>query len=210
MRTSPSPDPAGGTNVKDAALVEERRGRIERAAIEVFLRKGYAATTTREVGLKAGLTQGTLYNYIRTKDDILFLVCDRAIARYHEAVATAMAGSDVPRDRLVRAVRAVVRAQYEHRDSIALVLREAHLLDSRSRTALRRRVDTFLEEIVGIVAAGLPPQQRRASVRMLAETITYLPTLFAMRRWRLRGEGPPEDLIDAVVDIVLAALKIEQ
>ena len=111
----------------------------------------------------------------------------------------------------MRAVRAVVRAQFDHRHNILIVLRDAHLLDERSRRAVRERVDVFLDEIVDIVAAGLPAgSSRRASARLLAEAVTYLPTLFAMRPWRMREEGPSEKVIDGLVDILLAALKIDQ
>jgi hypothetical protein len=47
-------------------------------------------------------------------------------------------------------------------------------------------------------------------VRLLAEIVTHLPTMFAMRAWRLRPEGPPEQVIESLVGIILAALKVEQ
>ncbi len=211
MQAVPKPRRRIAANVKDLTLVGERRDQIVDAAIEVFLEKGFAATTMRDVGIKAGLSQGTLYNYVRTKEDTLYLVCDRAVAHYHEQIARAIEGADDPRERLVRAVRAVVRAQFDHRHNILIVLREAHLLDERSRRAVRQRVDVFLDEIVDIVAAGMPARSsRRASARLLAEAVTYLPTLFAMRPWRMREEGPSEKVIDGLVDILLAALKIDQ
>jgi hypothetical protein len=40
--------------------------------------------------------------------------------------------------------------------------------------------------------------------------VTYLPTLFAMRPWRLRAVGPPAKVIDELVDVILAGLKIDQ
>lgn len=207
----PRPARRVAANVKDTTLVEERRERIVRAALAVFGEKGYSAATTRDVGIRAGLTQGTLYNYVRSKEDILYLVCDRAVAHYHAAIAAAVERVADPRERLVRAVRAVVKVQYEHRHNIALVLREARLLDTRSREAIRRRVDTFLDEIVEIVAAGTRGRgRRRASARLLAEMVTYLPTLFAMRPWRLAAIGPPEKVIDELVDVILAGLKIDQ
>lgn len=196
-------------SIKDAGLVAERRKLIAEAAIRTFARKGFAAATTRDIGLQAKLSQGTLYNYVRSKTDILFLVCDSALSDYHDAVAAAIAGITDPRQRLLRAIRAVVRAQYDHRTSIALVLREAHLLDAASRRKLERRIDVFLDEITAIVAAGTDRRKHRASARLLAETVTYLPTIFAMRAWRLREEGPPDKVIDDVVEIIAGSLKLD-
>ena len=39
------------TLVKDSSLVEERRRRLVEAAVGLFVRKGYHATTTREIAL---------------------------------------------------------------------------------------------------------------------------------------------------------------
>jgi AcrR family transcriptional regulator len=198
-------------NIKDSALVEARRDRLVDAAIEVFLEKGFHAATTRDVTLRANVAQGTLYNYVRTKEDILYLVCDRAVTHYHQAVVAAIAGIDDPRERLVRAVRASVRSQYEHRANIALVMRSTPALDPASRRAVRARADAFFDEMLAIVDAGLPAaRKRRGSVRMLAELVTYLPTIFAMRPWRVEPEGSAERAIEAVVETIFAALGVEE
>src|SRR5690606_23878316 len=38
--------------------------------------KGFHRATTREIAKEAGFSIGTLYEYIRTKEDVLYLVCD--------------------------------------------------------------------------------------------------------------------------------------
>ena len=45
-------------------------------AVKLFKEKGFHRTTTREIAKEAGFSIGTLYEYIRTKEDVLFLVCD--------------------------------------------------------------------------------------------------------------------------------------
>ena len=64
------------SSVKDRQLVEKRRQQILKAAITLFKQKGFHRTTTREIAKQSGFSIGTLYEYIRTKEDILFLVCD--------------------------------------------------------------------------------------------------------------------------------------
>jgi AcrR family transcriptional regulator len=72
-------------NIKDRELVRDRRRQLVEAALAVFLRKGYHDTTVREIGREAGLTQGTIYNYVRSKGDILYLVCDEVVRAYQDA-----------------------------------------------------------------------------------------------------------------------------
>src|SRR5690606_14022802 len=64
------------TSVKDEQLIVTRRKQIVSAAIELFRVKGFHPTTTREIAKAAGFSIGTLYEYIRSKDDVLYLVCD--------------------------------------------------------------------------------------------------------------------------------------
>jgi len=65
-----------------------------------FRRKAFHATTVRDIGRAAGLTQGTIYNYVRSKEDILFLVCDRVVAEYISLWKKAAAATGDPALRL--------------------------------------------------------------------------------------------------------------
>ncbi|MHA6258965.1 TetR/AcrR family transcriptional regulator [Sporosarcina sp. CAU 1771] len=64
------------SSVKDESLIEKRRAQMVRGSVKLFKEKGFHRTTTREIAKEAGFSIGTLYEYIRTKEDILFLVCD--------------------------------------------------------------------------------------------------------------------------------------
>ncbi|WP_431029051.1 TetR/AcrR family transcriptional regulator [Lysinibacillus sp. LZ02] len=64
------------TSVKDESLIEIRRKQIIRAGVNLFREKGFHRATTREIAKAAGFSIGTLYEYIRTKEDVLYLVCD--------------------------------------------------------------------------------------------------------------------------------------
>jgi AcrR family transcriptional regulator len=55
---------------KRARHKEETREKILAAALELFRKKGIAATTTREISRKAGIAEGTLFNYFETKEDL--------------------------------------------------------------------------------------------------------------------------------------------
>jgi AcrR family transcriptional regulator len=53
---------------------QAKRDRIRRAATELFLERGYEATTTREIAERARVATGTLFLYARDKPDLLCLV----------------------------------------------------------------------------------------------------------------------------------------
>lgn len=71
------------SSVKDESLIEKRREQMIRGAVMLFKEKGFHRTTTREIAKAAGFSIGTLYEYIRTKEDVLYLVCDSIYDEVH-------------------------------------------------------------------------------------------------------------------------------
>lgn len=63
-------------------VLEEKRVRIEDAAKELFIKRGFHATSMRDIANGAGTSLGNLYNYYKTKEDIL----ESIIARYQKVI----------------------------------------------------------------------------------------------------------------------------
>src|ERR1051326_5168978 len=55
---------------KRARNKERNKERILAAALQLFREKGLEGTTTKEVSRKAGIAEGTLFNYFKTKEDL--------------------------------------------------------------------------------------------------------------------------------------------
>lgn len=51
--------------------VSEKEKKILEAAITVFSEKGFSAATTNEIARNAGIAEGTIFRYFKTKKDIL-------------------------------------------------------------------------------------------------------------------------------------------
>src|SRR5271168_610711 len=49
---------------------ENTRRAILRAALQLFAEKGFYRTTTKAISKKAGIAEGTLFNYFETKEDL--------------------------------------------------------------------------------------------------------------------------------------------
>ena len=62
--------------------LEKRRGRIEEAARELFIKRGFHATSMRDIAEGAQTSLGNLYNYYPTKEDIL----ESIIGRYQKVI----------------------------------------------------------------------------------------------------------------------------
>lgn len=54
---------------------------ILQAAIEIFSEKGYSAAATSEIAQKAGVAEGTIFRYYKTKKDLLLSIIGPAMSR---------------------------------------------------------------------------------------------------------------------------------
>ncbi|MFK4446038.1 AcrR family transcriptional regulator [Caballeronia udeis] len=187
------------TNTRDEALVQERRDVLIRAAIKVFIEKGFHEATVRDIGRAADMTQGTIYNYVKSKDDILYLVCDRIVTEYQLKVKQALEETAGTQTQVFAALRTVARIMYEHQDEIVLIYQNSHLLDKRSRNIILARVEEFIAMFESILAkASEQTKIDFGNLNIAANIVTFLPTMIALRRWSLRDRTNPEEVIEAL------------
>jgi len=59
---------------------EKTKGAILKAALDLFSRKGFDRTATKEISRRAGIAEGTLFNYFRTKEDLALYFFERELA----------------------------------------------------------------------------------------------------------------------------------
>ncbi|MBZ0217025.1 MAG: TetR/AcrR family transcriptional regulator, partial [Fimbriimonadaceae bacterium] len=50
---------------------EDRPNELMDAALELFMKKGFAATRVADIAARAGLSKGAIYLYFDSKEDIL-------------------------------------------------------------------------------------------------------------------------------------------
>lgn len=198
------------TATKNPERVRERREALVNAAIAVFIEKGFHDATVRDIGRAANMTQGTIYNYVSSKDDILYLVCDRIVAEYNDQTRKALDTSHDPVGRVRSAVRAISQVMYRHRREILLIYQDSHLLDARSRRVILARVEEFIGMFERIIAdAARELKVALPYPHLSANMLTFLPVMIALRGWSLRNDLPPETIVDQISAFIVRGLGFE-
>jgi TetR/AcrR family fatty acid metabolism transcriptional regulator len=93
IRTGPKRS-TNGTSVVD------KREAILRAATKVFARNGYFNSKVADIAGEAGIADGTVYLYFKSKDEILHSIFDRAMEEFISEGRTEIAKIDDPSERL--------------------------------------------------------------------------------------------------------------
>ncbi|MBP8128531.1 MAG: TetR/AcrR family transcriptional regulator [Candidatus Hydrogenedentes bacterium] len=175
--------------VKNNELVEKKRRELVNAAVGLFTRKGFHRTTTRELAEAAGWSVGLLYEYVKSKEDVLYLVCEAIHRDMEHALRERIGGAATGRASLEAAIAEYMRVCDRMQDAILLIYRETGALDAVSRRFVLRneeRITRIFEEILraGREDGTLRLRDGRA-LRLMAHNVVVLGHMWAFRRWFL-------------------------
>ena len=73
--------PAKQTGSAKAVIVDKREA-ILRAAIKTFAKKGYFNAKVADIAGEAGIADGTVYLYFKSKEEVLHSIFDRAMEEF--------------------------------------------------------------------------------------------------------------------------------
>ena len=195
------------TTIRDKALVKKRREQIIRAAIKKFSEKGFHKTTLRELAEEAGIGAGTIYEYIRAKEEIFFLIHDFAADLVEDALDKSIQNIKDPIEKLRRLVRAEFNIMAEWADAILLLYQESHILSPKylQKLLLREREHLSKYEIVieECISSGLC---RKCNARVYANLIKIMIDMWVIKRWDLRGKVDRLEAERAILDLLFQGM----
>jgi len=171
-----------------------REDEILAAAARIFREKGYHGTSVRDIAESVGLLKGSLYHYIRSKEELLARLFDGALegtVRELETIARSEASAS---DRLRDMVEAYVRAVTTNLDAVGLYLREWRSLPAPELSRLRAKRHALRALFEDVVAEGVRKREFAAGDEKIA-TLAILGMCNWIFEWyRPRGRVRPEEL----------------
>jgi AcrR family transcriptional regulator len=124
--------------------IEERYDEILTAASEVIARRGFEAASIREIARAAGLSLAGLYHYVGGKDELLFLVLDRALDQLLASLEAALAGAGTPEARLRALVRTHLQFARDRAPALKVINRDYELLAEPRRSEIVAKRQRYL------------------------------------------------------------------
>lgn len=176
------------------------RERLERAALELFLARGFTETTVPEIAEAAGLTTRTFFRYFADKREVLFGGQSEFAERMTAFVTEAPAGQ-TPLDVVGYCLRSVAESAFEGRAERVRMRRRVIDADDGLRERDLRKLDTLAQAVTrGLMARG--EEELTAAVAAdLGVTVFRL----ALARW-LEDEHADERRLTEIIADVLAAV----
>ena len=138
---------------------ESARRHILSGAAELFMERGFHATSVRQIGDYLDISQSSLYYHAKNKPQILIDLNDQFMNDLVEAMEAIAALDTDPLEKLRLVILELLSVVAEHKAVVTVVLHERRSLPSgaaRKIQAQRDRVDMIID---GIVAEGIADGQ---------------------------------------------------
>lgn len=197
------------TRIKNPELIDRRRKQIIDGAIQVFTAKGFHSATVREIADAAGLTMGSLYNYIRSKEDIIYIVYDYITGILRDEVKDAITDLADPGERLKAALSQNLRTVHQYQDVVMFIYKASTFLDKESLHDVLTRETEYIElfeDLLRDYFRGRAVDENR--LRLAADLLTYIPVIVTFRRWSLRRRFESMDTVmKGIHDFVLHGIE---
>lgn len=189
----------------------ERAEQILDVATALFHTNGFNATSMDEIAQSVGILKGSLYHYIDSKDDLLYVVCSRVGRAADKMSDDAVARLDLsPLDRLLHYLGSQVRYNALHAVEIAVYHHEWRRLSGEYLDEMKRLRRANTMKVTGLLVEATelgelaPALNVDLTVRHVLGIATYTYSWY-------QPDGPitTDELVDYAVRFVRRALSAE-
>ncbi len=197
------------TQIKNQELVKERRRQIVDAAVKLFIKHGYHKTTTRILAKETGMSIGSLYEYVSTKDDVLYLVCIAIHTEVEQGLKEALDRSTGGRQALREIIREFFLVCDRMSDHVLLMYQVTHFLPEKWQKKVLeaeiRIANLFIDAMQKLKAEGKLVLDDDA-IHLTGHNISVLGHTWAFRRWYYSKHFTIDQYIEKQTEFIMGFL----
>lgn len=191
--------------------MQNRRSQIRKAAIKLFNRYGFKATSMEKIAREVGIKKGSLYAHISSKNELLYDVFGDAIEDVNSSLKE-IVKSKIPADeKLRRAIDNHIKKELKHLDEYRLYLQERKFLPPRFEREYRRKRKINQDYIEKIVCEGKKTQIFRSDIDTKAITFHLFGMLNWVTQWyRRSGALSPDEISKSICELVFSGINLDR
>jgi AcrR family transcriptional regulator len=129
--------------------------RILEVAMKVFRERGYHAASMQEIADAVGMQKGSLYYYISGKQELLFMILERAIDTITARIDSIYRSVLPPREKLWQAILSHVDVVSQRLDMLTILLRERHALTESQQAIIDEKSVNYERLFQKILGEGI-------------------------------------------------------
>jgi len=198
------------TKVKDSDLVDLKRKKIIKASLKLFSKKGFHKTSTREITTAAGISTGSLYSYIRSKEGILFLVCESIYAEIELNLRRAIHKNTLGIEELIELIREFFLICHRYSDHILIIYQEIKSLSPLLAKQVfdnEIRIANLFTNVIENIVKTENINIDEPSIELTSHNIIVLGHMWAFRKWFLALHYNIEEYLDIQTAFIMRPFK---
>lgn len=195
------------TNIKKPALVAKRREQILQAALDLFRKNGYHATSMRKICNASRVNRASIYDYFKSKADILIYIYNQMMYEEGNFYRTFSDVTIATWDDIEPFIRSTIHFSWtQHKHPIQLMYRETISLDSKTRRYVLRVESDYVDWITKNIQTGLGLDTATSDLKILANYIVFFNSFIPLRGWNMQTLDH-ERILDFAVEMIMSKLE---
>jgi len=172
---------------KQSELAVKRQEQILNAASKLFVQKGFHKTTIRDIARESGLGIGPMYDYVKNKEEILFMVHQRILDQIGEGLKKSMSGVEEPKEKLEKMIKFLIVLTNKHQSLILFIYQESHTLGKEMRKEILRAEKESISLFEQVLKEGRKKKIfGKMNTKVMANMIILLIHGWVLKRWDLK------------------------
>jgi TetR/AcrR family transcriptional regulator, cholesterol catabolism regulator len=178
------------------------------AAGELFLDKGFEATSTADIAEKVGILRGSIYYYMESKEGLLFELLENAYEGFTAAMDDIRGSEGDALTKLHALIEQHVLYLAESRIATTLFLTEARSLSPEHQAIVARHEESYRRGVVELVRGGQREGTIRDDVDPDLATMLFLGAANWTHRWYgRRGRASAEKVAHTFATVICDGLR---
>ncbi|MEI3604249.1 TetR/AcrR family transcriptional regulator [Pseudogracilibacillus sp. SE30717A] len=198
------------SSIKDTSLVEKRRNQIISGALTLFKEKGFHRTTTREIAKESGFSIGTLYEYIRTKEDVLYLVYEAINDHVYKHLEKVIDSKESSIDNLVYIIESYYRLMDEMQEEVIILYQEVKSLQTNVKEIVLQKEREMVLMLKRAIMTCVSDTLSEEEIELIANNIFVQGHMWGFRRWMLHRQFTIDKYIEMQTTLILQSLCIDE
>ena len=155
------------------------RDRIEQAAVALFVEKGVAETTVKDIARAVGLSEGALYRHFDSKDELVWKAFERHYVAFAATLQSLAQSEPTARGKVAAMIRGFCRSHDENPTLFKFLLFVQHGQLSKLEPGTPTPVEVMRRVLDNAIATHEIPAQRPDLATALVFGVVLQPVTFA-------------------------------
>lgn len=186
---------------------EKTRATILEASKKLILKKGYNATSMRDIAEEADITPGAIYNHFKGKEEIFETLIEESIPLFQMNIRMDTIEITEPEETLRVAIRQVIEMMLSHEDYIRLGLIDAQERQGRNLRKIPPRMYPIFKGLIDKIVEKDPDLFREMPVEKFLRVLVSLIFGYVYTEFVANPKEtlplPDIDWVDALVDVFM-------